>query len=50
MKDRLQDRLQISTRDLLGNAVGHRRNAQRPRPAIRFWNIHAPHRRRKIAP
>ena len=50
MKHRLQDRLQIATGDLLGDAVGDRWNAQRPRPAIRFRNIDPPHRRRKVAP
>ena len=50
MEHRLQDRLQVATGDLLGDAVGNRWNAQRPRAAIRFRNIDPPHRRRKVAP
>lgn len=50
MKHRFQDRLQKTTGDFLGDAIGNRWNAQRPRPAIRFRNIHSPHRRRKVTP
>jgi len=50
MKDRLQDRLQIMTDDLLSDPIGDRRNAQRPRHAIRFRDVDSPHRRRKVAP
>jgi len=50
MKDRLQGRLQKATDDRLGDAIGDRRNAQRPRPAIRLRNVDPPHRRRKVAP
>src|SRR5215467_1621918 len=49
MKHWLQDRLQIMTDDLLSDAIGDRRDAQRPRPTIRFRDID-PHRRRKVAP
>jgi hypothetical protein len=45
VEHRLQDRLQIATGDLLGNAVGDRWNPQRPRPCAarrysrpRGWN------------
>ena len=50
MEHRLQDRLQVTPGDLLGDAIGNRWNAQRPRPAICFRNVDPPHRRRKIAP
>src|ERR1700730_17169421 len=50
MEHRFQDRLQVASGDLLGDAVSHRRNAQRSRPTIRLWNIDPPHRRRKVAP
>ena len=50
MEYRLQDRLQITPNDLLGDAVGDRRNAQRTRAPIRLRNIDAAYRRRKVAP
>ena len=50
VEHRLQDRLQIATGNLLGDAVGNRWNAQRSRPAISLRNIDPQHRRRKIAP
>ena len=50
MEHRLQDRLQIASSDLLGDAVRYRRNAQRSCPTIRLWNIDPSHRRRKVAP
>src|SRR6266446_9336236 len=50
MKHRLQNRLQVTADDFLGNAVGNRWNAQWPRTAPCFRNIDPPHRRRKIAP
>jgi hypothetical protein len=50
MKHWLQDRLQKTTRDFLGDAIGDRWNAQRSRAAIRFRNIHTPYRRREVAP
>src|SRR5262252_1435651 len=46
----LQDRLQVATRDLLGNAVGDRWNPQRPHPTICLRNLDPQYRRRKIAP
>jgi len=45
MKHRLHDRLQVATDDFLANAIGDRRNSQRPRSAIRLRNIDPPHRR-----
>src|SRR5262249_38878398 len=50
MKSWLQDRLQKATDDLLSDAIGDCRNAQRPRPAIRLRDVDPPHRRRKVAP
>jgi hypothetical protein len=50
MKHRLHDRLQVAPGDLLSDAVGNRRNAQRSLPATCFWNIDPPHWRRKVAP
>src|ERR1700719_3068664 len=50
VKHRFQNRLQVTTDDLLGNAVGDSWNAQRPRTAPCFRNIDPPHRRRKVAP
>ncbi len=44
-----QNRLQVAPGDFLGDSIGDRRNAQRPRTAIRFRNIDPPHRRRKVA-
>src|SRR5947208_1453267 len=49
MKPRLQDRLQVTSGRLLSDAVSNRRNAQRSRAAIRFWNLDPQHRRRKVA-
>ena len=42
--------LQITTGDLLGDAVCNRRYSQRAHAAICFRNLHSPHRRRKVAP
>src|SRR5476649_2284245 len=50
VEHRLQDRLQIATGDLLGNAVRDSWNPQRPRPTICLRNIDPQYRRRKIAP
>ena len=50
VEHRLQDRLQIATGDLLGNAVGDRWNPQRPNTAICLRNLDPQYRRRKIAP
>ena len=50
MKHRLQDRLQISARDFLSNAVSDRWNAQRPDATTCFWNVDAPYRRGEVAP
>jgi len=50
MKYWLQNRLQVTTDNLLRDAVGDRWNAQRSCTAIRFRNIDTPHRRRKVAP
>ena len=47
---RLQTRLQVATDNFLGDTVSDRWNAQRARSAIHFRNIHASHRRRKVAP
>src|SRR5882724_10854324 len=50
VKHRFQNRLQVTTDDLRGNAVGARRNAQGACAAFWFRNIDPPHRRRKVAP
>ena len=50
MEHRLQDWLQVAAGDLLSDAVSDRRNTQRSRPTIRFWNLDPTHRRRKVAP
>ena len=50
MEHRFQDRLQVASGDLLGDAVSHRRNAQRARAAARLRNIDPLNRRRKVAP
>src|SRR5260370_31459156 len=50
VEHRLQERLQIATGDLLGNAVGNSWNPQRPRPPISLRSIDPQYRRRKIAP
>src|SRR6516164_694596 len=50
MEYRLQNGLQVASGDLLSDAVSDRRNTQRPRPAIRLWNLNPPYRRRKVAP
>ena len=50
MKHRFQTRLQVAADDFLSNAIGDRRNAQRARTAIGFWNIDPSHRQRKITP
>ena len=46
----MKHRLQITTGDILGDAIRYRRNAQRARAAVRFRNFHSSHRRRKVAP
>src|ERR1700674_4866141 len=50
VEHRLQNGLQVTTGDLLGNAVGDSWNPQRPRPAICLRNTDPQYRRRKIAP
>ena len=45
-----EDRRQEESYDFLGDAIGNRRDAQRPPPTIRFRNINTPHRRRKVTP
>src|SRR5271169_770077 len=45
----LQDRLQIASGNLLGDAVGDRWNPQRPHPTVHLRNIDPQHRRRKVA-
>ena len=51
MKDGLQDRLQIAIDHFLGDAVGDRRNAERPLPRAPILRDHHPSDRwRKIAP
>src|SRR5262245_27104401 len=50
-KHRLQDRLQVTSGDLLGDSVGHSWNTQWPHTdAVPLWNIDPPHRRRKVTP
>jgi len=49
VEHRLQIRLQVASGDLLGDTVGHRRNAQRARATVCLRNIDPPHRRRKTA-
>jgi hypothetical protein len=46
---RLQDRLQVTPGDLLRDAVGDCRNAQRSRPTTRLPYVNPPHQRRKVA-
>ena len=43
-------RLQIPTDNLLRDAIGYRRDAQRTRAAARFGDVHPPHRWREVAP
>src|SRR5215475_9547157 len=50
MKHWLQNWLQVTMDDFLGNAVGDSWNTQRPRTAPCFRNIDPPHPRRKVAP
>src|SRR5208283_3421201 len=50
MEGRLQTRLQVATGNFLGDTVSNRWNTQRARTAIHLRNIHASHRRRKVAP
>jgi len=50
MEHRLQKGLQVTSGDLLSDAVRHRRNAQRARAAARLRNIDPLNRRRKVAP
>src|SRR6201998_62696 len=42
-------RPQVPPGDLLSDAIGDRRDAQRARATVRFRNIDPPHRRRKVA-
>src|SRR4051794_3747653 len=48
MEHWFQQRLQISTNNLLRNAIRNRRNAQRSRSAIRLRYVHPAYRRRQI--
>src|SRR5437868_13340004 len=50
MEYRLQTRLQVATRNFLGDPVSYGCDAQRSRTAISLRNIHSPHRRRIAAP
>src|SRR6202007_2550849 len=50
MERRLQTRLQVATGNFLSDTVSDSWNAQRARTAIHLRNIHASHRRRKVAP
>ena len=47
---RLEDRFDHQEHRHWGDAVAHRRNPQRPHPAIRLGNIDAAHRLRAIRP
>jgi hypothetical protein len=49
MEQRVQTRLQVPADNLLRDPIRHRGDAQRPRPARRFRNVHPPHRLRAIA-
>jgi hypothetical protein len=48
MEHRFQHRLEVSSDDFLGDAVGDRRDAQRPRSAARLRYVHSAHRRRHV--
>ena len=50
VEHRFQTRLQVPTGDLLSDAIGDRRDAQRARTTVCLRNIDPPHRRRKVAP
>src|ERR1700747_3326872 len=50
MERRLQTRLQVATGNFLCDTVSDSWNARRARTAIHLRNIHASHRRRKVAP
>ena len=51
MKHRLQDWLQVTPGDFLGDSVGDSWNTQRPDAStIPLWNVDPPHRRRKVTP
>ena len=50
VKHSFQIRLQVPTGNLLSNAIGDRRDAQRARATVCLRNIDPPHRRRKVAP
>ncbi len=49
MEYRLQDRFQVPADHLLGDAIGHRWHAQRPRPVMALRDVHPTHRRRHVA-
>ncbi len=49
MEYRLQDRFQVPADHLLGDAIGHRWYAQRPRPVMALRDVHPTHRRRHVA-
>ena len=49
MEQGFQHRLQVSSDNFLGDAVGNRGNAQRSRPPVRLRNLHPTHRWRHIA-
>src|SRR5664279_5475850 len=46
----LENRFQDQLRRLLHHPITHSGNTQRPHPAIRFGDLHPPHRRRVIHP
>jgi hypothetical protein len=48
VEDRLQQGLQVTADNLLGDPVGNRGNAQRPRPAVRLRDVHPAHRWRHV--
>src|SRR5208337_2843128 len=50
MEHGFQARLQIPTDNLLRDAIGYRRDAQRTRAAAGFGDVHPPHRWREVAP
>jgi hypothetical protein len=51
MKHRLQDWLQVTSGDFLGDSVSDSWNTQRPNATtIPLWNVNPPHRRRKVTP
>src|SRR5215475_9978478 len=51
VEHRLQDRLQVTSGDFLGDSVSDSWNTQRPNATtIPLWNFDPPHRRRKVTP